>query len=593
MPTVRPSVLCSSTLSLLLGLVAVAMPAQLATAQFPTPRQAPPTLLAQFDVNAGTVQVLQPIAGGNRDFAVPIVIGGAPVTMALQPYEMRTPNFQLLVQDATGIQQVPTPPCTTYRGTLLEEPTTEVAASIVNGSVSAIVYRPAAVPGTAGEDWVVQPVRDVNPAAAPGLHVVFRATDTVPLPYHCGNGVAPPQPVLPPAPIGIDTTYECDIAIEADIQFYQLNGSNVTTTQNDITNVMNQVEFIYNRDCDIQYDITTIMVTTTAVYTTNAAGSLLSQFAARWNSVHAGIPRDLAHLFTGRNLDGSTIGIAQLASVCNLGSAYGLSQSRYTSNFNSRVGLTCHEVGHGWSAQHCNSATPCYIMCSGLGGCSGNVTLFGPTEIGQITAFAATRPCLSTVLVQPQITAATPGSVTIFSPGNVVLTGSGFTGVTSYTVGGQPFSSGFGVVNDASMSVVMPQGTATGATTISVTNPLGTSNSFPVLYTLTSPPKLRTTAAVPPTGGIASFDFGGTPGRLWFLLLGITNTTTPFQGFPLLDPSLLLTAGAFPAPLGIDNLSIPVPPGLGLLIFYLQILEVSPTAPLATGTSNVAVTILL
>src|SRR5204862_3634335 len=115
----------------------------------------------------------------------------------------------------------------------------------------------------------------------------------------------------------------------------------------------------------------------------------------------------------------------------------------------------------------------------------------------------------------------------------------------------------------------MPQGTALGLTTVTVTNPQGTSNPMALIYGLTSPPKLKTTPTVPPAGGIANFDFGGTPGRLWFLVLGITNTTSPFQGFPLLNNNLLLTAGTFPSPLGIDGLSVPVPGGLGFLIFYL------------------------
>jgi len=232
-------------------------------------------------------------------------------------------------------------------------------------------------------------------------------------------------------------------------------------------------------------------------------------------------------------------------------------------------------------------------MCSGLGGCSGNVTLFGPSEIGQITAFAASRSCLSTVVQVPQIASATPNNVTVFNPGTVTLAGSGFTGATSYAVGTQSFTSGFGVLSDTSMSIVMPQSTTTGVKAITVTNAQGTSNPVPVLYTLTSPPKLKTTAAVPATGGVASFDFAGTPGRPWFLLLGITNTTTPFQGFPLLTPHMFLTAGVFSPPLGIENVSVPVPAGLGFLLFYLQILEADATLPQATGTSNVSVTILL
>ena len=77
------------------------------------------------------------------------------------------------------------------------------------------------------------------------------------------------------------------------------------------------------------------------------------------------------------------------------------------------------------------------------------------------------------------------------------------------------------------------------------------------------------------------------------MMLGINSATTPFQGFPLLANNLLLTSGVFSGPLGINNLSIPVPGGLGLLIFYAQVLEADPLLPVVTGTSNVRVIVLL
>ena len=61
---IRPAAVLSS--SLLLALVAA--PANLAMAQHPTPRPAPPSLLAQFDVSAGTVQVLLPQPVPNGDY---------------------------------------------------------------------------------------------------------------------------------------------------------------------------------------------------------------------------------------------------------------------------------------------------------------------------------------------------------------------------------------------------------------------------------------------------------------------------------------------------------------------------------------------
>ena len=119
----------------------------------------------------------------------------------------------------------------------------------------------------------------------------------------------------------------------------------------------------------------------------------------------------------------------------------------------------------------------------------------------------------------------------------------------------------------------------------------GTSNTLTIDYVVTQPPKLRTTPLIPPTGGIVTFDFGGTPNNQWLLVLGLTSTTSPFQGFDLLANPLLLTSGSFSAPLGIESLSVPVPPGIGPLQFYLQILEANGT-PAATGVSNLTVTLL-
>ncbi|MCB9889511.1 MAG: hypothetical protein H6836_08025 [Planctomycetes bacterium] len=132
---------------------------------------------------------------------------------------------------------------------------------------------------------------------------------------------------------------------------------------------------IYKRDCEIDYKITTILVRTSVTYTTADYSLLLSQYRQQWLTYHGGVQRDITHLFTGKTRTTSVIGVAYLGTICDLANGYGLSFTRYTSNFTNRVGLTAHELGHSWNAQHCTGST-CYIMCAGLGGCGGNVTLF-------------------------------------------------------------------------------------------------------------------------------------------------------------------------------------------------------------------------
>ncbi len=568
-------------------LIAALMPLAAAAAQ--QVRQAPPALLAQFDVNAGTVQSLSLPATPQDNLEVPVVLGGVPYTMALFNYDVRAPGFQLFERTAAGLVLQPTPNCVTFRGVLLEVPNSRVAATLVDGTLEGMVYMPPAGLGQPGETWVVQPARRSDPSAQPSLHIVFRAKDTNPLPYQCGTdttGAATSAPTGSP-----DFTAVCEIAIEADRQFWQWNNNSVTQTQNDITTVMNQVDFIYDRDCDVNYQVVTIIVTTTLVYTTNNATGLLGEFMSYWNANNTGIHRDIAHLFTGRNLSGSTIGVAYLSTVCSQVNGYGLSQSDFTNNLSSRVGLTCHELGHNFSAPHCNSASPCYIMCSGLGGCSGNLTLFGPTEAAQIDGFAHSQACMPPPATAPVLTGASPTSMTVFAPGSVTLQGSGLLTVNSYTLGGQTYTNGIIIVSNTSLSVAIPEGTALGPVSVTVSNGLGTSNAWSVNYVLTQPPKLRATTLIPPTGGIATYDFAGTPNNQWFLVLGFSSSTAPLQGFNLLANPLVLTFGTFSGPLGLETFSVPVPPGLGLLQFFFQVLEGTPAGNVS-GVSNLTMTIL-
>jgi hypothetical protein len=154
----------------------------------------------------------------------------------------------------------------------------------------------------------------------------------------------------------------------------------------------------------ISYIVTQIVVRSSPAdpYTTSVPGSLLDQFRAYWNDQHYYVIRDVAHLMTGRDMEGTVIGIAWLSVTCTSPTAaYGLSQSRFTNNFSSRVALTAHELGHNWSAQHCNGDADCGIMCASLGGCTGSLTQFGTTPRNQIIAWRNSHNCNNATPVPP------------------------------------------------------------------------------------------------------------------------------------------------------------------------------------------------
>ena len=163
---------------------------------------------------------------------------------------------------------------------------------------------------------------------------------------------------------------------------------------------MNGVNLIYETDVTITHEILSINVRTSASdpYVSTDADLMLDEMLAEWRGNFVGVPRDIAHLMTGKNIDGGTIGLAYIGAICDndgpFGYGYGLSQSKFSGNYQSRVSLTAHELGHNWSANHTASAN---IMCASIGGCTGIKTSFAGPAITSILNHKASRSCLTVV----------------------------------------------------------------------------------------------------------------------------------------------------------------------------------------------------
>lgn len=568
------------------------LPAALAQGvpQAPSPQAlpAPPALLAQFDVMVGTIQDLSVPNHLPSATAIDVVLAGSTERLVIQQFEVRAPSYQLIERTAAGDVVHPAPPCTTYRGQLASEPGSEVAASLRQGSLTAWIRR------ANDELWIVQAVREVQPNAGAGAHVVYRANDSRNLQARCGVNAVVPGPL--PAPPGTDAVYGCELAIEADYPFFQANGSSVTATQNDVTAVVNAMDVIYRRDVQVALQLSTLIVDSSPdPYTSNVAGTLLNQFGSYWNSYRGSVARDVAHMFTGRPMGASSsgaVGIAFVGVVCNLGSAYGVSESRFSSNWNYRVCVTAHEIGHNFNAAHCDAASPCNIMCSGVGGCSNNPTSFGSTEQAQIVAFRQGLSCLAMVPTTPVITQVSPISVRTFRPALVTLTGTGFLGTTRLTVGGVNVTSGITVVSDTQLRFTPPAGLPIAPQLFTATNASGTSNNAVLFYTASDPCEISVPGAVL-GGSTLTWQFGGWPLDGAFLVIGLVGTTHLYQGVQVLDGFSTLWFGGLDAR-GMGSYSVPVPAGvLNGVRVYCQLLDLNATGTGLRSTSNVPSTLIV
>lgn len=148
-----------------------------------------------------------------------------------------------------------------------------------------------------------------------------------------------------------------EIATEADYQWVQYAGG-ATQANNEIVNLINMAEGVYERQLDLTFDIVAqIAWTTPDPYpSTSDAYLLLEKFRDYWNTYRTNIPRDVAHLFTGRSLI-AIDGLAYQSKMCITPSeAYSLTR-RSSEYFWWQT--FAHEIGHNLGANHTDGITGC------------------------------------------------------------------------------------------------------------------------------------------------------------------------------------------------------------------------------------------
>jgi hypothetical protein len=146
------------------------------------------------------------------------------------------------------------------------------------------------------------------------------------------------------------------ISTDADQEWYQRYGEQSNAV---IAGIINSAEALFHRELGLRFRIVQQHVYADASpYNTTNSSTLLSLFAMNpENASNLGVTPasfhddvDLKHLFTGKDLDGSVIGIAYIGAVCALPSlSYGITQS-YMDIVNPAI--FAHELGHNFGAMH-------------------------------------------------------------------------------------------------------------------------------------------------------------------------------------------------------------------------------------------------
>ncbi len=318
---------------------------------------------AKQDMNLRTCQVMKleidPAAtriGMLQEVQVEVPIEERVETLNLAPHSVRALGYRLIVQvGENDYMDLPPGPEMTFRGTV-----DGLAGTVVSGSMLE-VGMVASIRFPDGRTYWVEPLAPRVQLADSDHYVVYRNQDILGSGNTCateGRGADLSLPDGPGAAGSGCGSLPCltEMGCDADFEYYQDYNENVSSVEARISAITNTMNIEYENDVGISHAITAIIVRTVPglPYTSTSSLGLVTQFRNQWLANHDDIARDIAQLFTGKNIDGSTIGRAfDIGAICTSNS-FCFVQSDCCAGFGCVTDLSAHETGHVWNGIHCD-----------------------------------------------------------------------------------------------------------------------------------------------------------------------------------------------------------------------------------------------
>ncbi len=218
---------------------------------------------------------------------------------------------------------------------------------------------------------------------------------------------------------------EIDIGAVGDFEFTNVLGDAAAAVA--IVDRMNRIDGIFSQEIGVQINVPEIE--TFSDPDLDPFGdetdpvTLLNQLVTYREDTPAQNSLGLTHLWTGRDLDGTTVGIAYNGVLCRTSVGAGLSEGNGTASFDSLV--AAHEIGHNFGAPHdgdpdeaCASEPETFIMAPRINGS----TEFSQCTIAIMEASAARASCVTALPTVDMSVALSNPSATVLLGADTTLT---------------------------------------------------------------------------------------------------------------------------------------------------------------------------
>lgn len=308
---------------------------------------------------------------------IQLAIAGRAHEVVLEPHELRAPGYLETVGTAEGEVALPWTPTNTFKGYVAGYPESQARFLVHPNLFMGFV-------DVDGHRYFIDPAYKFEPGASPDRAVIYEATDLRPdggitcaaQELHelestfgvSGTEVLMAQEESPPviteriSGSGCQQIRFLELATDADFEYYSLHLGN---TNQHILGILNMVEGFYSdidsnpSDGNLAFGVR-FSVTSQRYFDVNndpySTCQIDRQWCELWNEWETNrghITRDLAHLWSGKDL---FFGGTQIrGNVGNLGALCRDPELSYLLSTDYReVGLVAHEIGHTFNLRHLN-----------------------------------------------------------------------------------------------------------------------------------------------------------------------------------------------------------------------------------------------